>query len=154
MANINDFRDKVVGALGIVADKTKDVAGKAADTAKSLSRITKLTVEIGSEKETIKKAYIEIGKLYYDMHKNDPDGFFAQLCDEVTLAYESIAQKEAEIAELKETMPWDGDDDTIIVDFEEVVSEAEAAAEAPVETPAESAPESAPDAEDSPETPE
>ena len=102
MADFNEIKEKVMNTLEMVADSTKELAGKAADKAKSAARIAKLTMEINSEKDTIKKAYLEIGKLYYEMNRDNPEGFFAQLCDEVTVANAEIAAKEAEIAELKE----------------------------------------------------
>ena len=127
MADINDLKSKVLETLGTVADKTKDVAGKAAGKAKAYAKITKLSVEISGEKETIKKAYIEIGKIYYDMHKDDPEGIFSQLCEEITLAICSINDKENEISSLKNS-----DDDGCdcgccdeCVDDDEVCSEPE-----------------------------
>ena len=124
--NFNDIKEKVKETFDIVADTTRDVASKTADKAKNMSRIAKLSLEINGEKDTIKKAYTEIGKLYYETHKDDPDGFFAQLCDEITLANTSIIEKETEIAELKaEGISEDG----IEVEFEEIVTEAEAEAE-------------------------
>jgi hypothetical protein len=124
MADINEFKEKVMGTLGVVADKTKDIAEKAADKAKQAARIAKLSVEIGNEKENMKKAYIEIGKLYYETHKDDTEGFFVQLCDEITLSQNSIAAKEAEIAELKSDIR-DFSDGDIEVEFQEVVSQEE-----------------------------
>ena len=136
MANFNSFKDKLLAGIGQAfdagkdfaekaVDATKDVAEKAADKAKAGSRIAKLNIEIAGEKENMKKTYIEIGKLYYDTHKDDPEGFFIQLCEEIALAEKNIADKEAEIAELKAK----DDDDSIEVEFEEIVAEEEAAAE-------------------------
>lgn len=141
MADFNNIKDKLLAKLGQaaeatkdiankVADGAKDVADKAADTAKTGSRIAKLNIEIATERDNMKKTYLEIGKLYYDTHKDDPEGFFIQLCDEVTLAERNIAEKEAEIAELKESLKADKDnDDSIEVEFEEIVEQEECAAE-------------------------
>jgi len=136
--NLNGLKDKLLSTIGQAgdsakdfaekaADATKDFAGKAADKAKAGTRIAKLSVEIAQEKENMKKAYVEIGKLYYDTHKDAPEGFFIQLCEEITLAQKAVADKEAEIAALKSNGA-EGEPD-ITVEFEEVVSEAEAAAE-------------------------
>ena len=155
MKDLNELRQKMLAKIGQVADtakdfaektadSAKDFAEKAADKAKDAGRIAKLNVEIATEKENMKKTYIEIGKLYYDTHKDDPDGFFIQLCEEIQIAEKNIAAKEAEIAELKAAK----EDDSIEVEFEEVVAEEEAAAaeccdcgcgcveEAPAEEPA------------------
>ena len=147
MKDFNEIKNAVLSSIGKAADAGKGIANKAADKAKSGARIAKLSVEIASEKENLKKAYIEIGKLYYDTHKDDPEGFFIQLCDEVGLAQKSIAEKEAEIEELKSS-EYDGDVD-IEVEFEKVVEEDEAAAES--EDEGESAPAAEPEsAEESP----
>ena len=133
---LNSFKDKLLAGIGQAfdatkdmaekaADATKDIAEKAADKAKTGSRIAKLNIEIATERDNMKKTYIEIGKLYYDTHKDDPEGFFIQLCEEIALAEKNIADKEAEIAELKAAK----DDDSIEVEFEEIVAEEEAAAE-------------------------
>jgi predicted nucleic acid-binding Zn-ribbon protein len=127
MAKIDDIKGAVMDTIGSVAGKTRDLAGNVADKAKDVSRIAKLNIEISTEKDTIKKAYIEIGKLYYETHKDDPDGFFVQLCDEITVATESIKSKEAEIAEIK-AATQEGEPD-VVVEFENVVADAEEEAE-------------------------
>ena len=125
MFDFNNFKSKVIDSINKAADTTKDFADKATDKAKDVSRIAKLSIEISSEKDVIRKAYSEIGKLYYETHKNEPEGFFIQLCDEVTLAMENIAAKEAEIAELKSSSSIDDDDNSIVVEFENIVSDDE-----------------------------
>ncbi len=125
MADINEFKERFVNTFETVADKTKVFAGMAADKAKAMARVAKLTLEINGEKDAMKKAYIEIGKLYYEKHREDPDGFFVQLCDEVTMAMESIAAKEAEIAALKAEISDFGGGDDVDVEFESVVAKDE-----------------------------
>lgn len=139
-----DFAEKA-------ADKTKDFAEKAADKAKSAARITKLNLEISAEKDNMKKTYLEIGKLYYDTHKENPEGFFIQLCEEIALAEKNIADKQAEIASLKadadeggdieveiEQYPEEEDDGDILVEIvEEAAEEVAEAVEEVVEEVAE-----------------
>ena len=122
--DINEIKDKVISSLGTAVDAGKDLAGKAADKAKAGARIAKLNMEISTEKENLRKTYIEIGKLYYDTHKDDPEGFFIQLCDEVALSEKNIADKQAEIDELKVGEPCED----ISVEFESVVADEESAA--------------------------
>lgn len=140
------LKDKLLSSLGQAtegakdfagkaADVTKDLAGKAADKARTGGRIAKLSMEVAQEKDNLKKTYLEIGKLYYDTHKDSPDGFFIQLCEEVAAAESVIAVKEAEIAQLKSSFGADAPD--VEVEFEEVVSEGEAAAEDVAEAVAE-----------------
>ncbi len=135
MKDLSEIKNAVLSSIGKAADAGKDIANKAADKAKSGARIAKLSMEIAGEKENMKKAYIEIGKLYYDTHKDDPEGFFIQLCDEVGLAQKNIADKEAEIESLKsdESAPVDVEID---IEFEKVVAEDEEAASAGTEATA------------------
>lgn len=101
MVNCDEIKDRVKVTLEVVAEGAKELAAKAADKAKTAARIARLSLEIAGEKDTIKKSCLEIGKLYYEMHRDDADGFFAQLCDEITVAKADIADKEGEIASLR-----------------------------------------------------
>lgn len=119
MADINDIKGAVLNTLGTVAGKTRDFAEKAADKAKDVARIAKLNMELSSEKDNIQNAYLEIGKLYYETRKDAPDGFFVQLCDEITLANENISSILSELEDLKTGVYSKPDD--IEVEFTDVV---------------------------------
>ena len=142
--DINELKDKVLalfdqatdGAKGI-ASKTvsgaRNIAGNVGDKAKSGGRIAKLAMEAASAREEVKKTYLEIGKLYYDTHKDDPEGFFVQLFEEVRVAEEEIAAKEAELAELKASLKesfQSASAEEVEEDFADVVDQAEAEQEA------------------------
>ena len=133
------LKDMLLHALGQGMDATRDIAGRAADAtrgiagvaaekAKAGGRIAKLTMDIAKEKEDMKKTFLEIGKLYYDTHKDAPEGFFSQLCEEIALAEKSVAAKQAELDELKASFTTPETPD-VEVEFEEIVGEAEAEAE-------------------------
>ena len=168
----NGLKDKLLSALGQTTDSVKDFAGKAGETVKDLAgkagdgakelaektadkaktggRIAKLTMDVSTEKERMKKTFIEVGRLYYDLHKDAPESSFVQLCEELSVSDARIAEMEAEIAELKDAFR-NKDEADVTVEFEEVVEQEEAAAaeEAPVveEAPAQ---EETPAAEDAP----
>ena len=127
MADINELKGTLLNTLGTVAEKTRSFAEKAADKAKDVTKIAKLNMEMGAEKDNIQKAYLEIGKLYYEMHKNEPDSFFVQLCDAITLANENLSKLRVELDDLKAGLTAKG------VDIEvELTEEAPCAEEAPV----------------------
>lgn len=115
MADYNEIKDNVFNALGTAADLTRGLVGKAADKTKDVAKMAKLNMELNSEKETVQKAYLEIGKLYYETHKSAPEGFFVQLCDEITLANQHIGKLAAEIDSVKS-----GKDGNISVAYTEV----------------------------------
>ena len=118
MSDFNELKGAIFNTLGTVAGKTRGFAEKAADKAKDVGRIAKLNMELGAEKDTIEKAYLEIGKLYYETHKNSPDGFFVQLCDEITLANDNMSKILSELDDLKASLGSKGGD--IEVEFTEV----------------------------------
>ena len=126
--DMSELRDKALASIDKVMDGGKDLAGKAADRAKALTRLAKLRTEISTEKENLRKTYLEMGKLYYDVHKDDPEGFFIQLCDEVALSEKNIADKEALMESLRSGFaPAEGGPE-VEVDFESIVSDEESAA--------------------------
>ena len=118
MSDFNELKGAILNTLGTVAGKTRGFAEKAADKAKDVANIAKLNMELSAEKDTIEKAYLEIGKLYYETRKNSPDGFFVQLCDEITLANENIVKILSELDDLKSGLGAKGGD--IEVEFTEV----------------------------------
>ena len=63
MADYNEIKDTVFNALGTAADLTRGLVGKAADKTKDVAKFAKLNMELNSEKETVQKAYLEMGKL-------------------------------------------------------------------------------------------
>ncbi len=155
--DINELKDKVLalfdqateGARGVTSRAVggaRTITGTVGDKVKSGGRIAKLSMEAASAREEVKKTYLEIGKLYYDTHRDDPDGFFVQLFEEVRLAEEAIAAKETELADLKESFKEGFPEVSVEItrddgDFADVVdqAEAEAGAEAEPEAAAEEA---------------
>ncbi len=150
-----DYKDIINGTLSSLVDKVKEAANSStvrgvyeqgASRAKVYGRIAKLGLEINGEAEELKRVYTEIGKLYYEQAKEDPQGFFAPLFAQAAELSGKIAAKEQEIEDLKagleaehtgveveiEVSPAEAPDD-----FDQVVSAVEDAAEAPSETPEE-----------------
>ena len=121
MSEFNELKGAILNTLGTVAGKTRGFAEKAADKAKDVANIAKLNMDLSSEKDTIEKAYLEIGKLYYETRKNSPDGFYVQLCDEITLANQNIMKILSELDDLKSGLGSKSGD--IEVEFTEVTVE-------------------------------
>ncbi len=131
MADINNIKDTVLNTLGTVAGKVGDLTDKAMDKAKEMARITKLNMELNSEKSTMEKTYTEIGKLYYETNGTNPDSFFVQLCDEITLGKEKIAELQEEIASIKAASK--NSDGSIEVEFSEISEDEFEKTDAPAE---------------------
>ena len=110
-------------------DRATDLAQAGVAQSKRLAEIAKLKTSNMAEEDAIKKAYVELGKLYYAENGATPDGAYAAACEKITASKALIETNNERIAELKQ--PGDPEPE------EEIVVEAvEAAEEAPEEAPA------------------
>ena len=101
MANYDDLKKKAKDAFDSFADASVDAYKVAEEKAKILARKTKLRAGIVNDKATIRRVSVELGTAYYNKYKDDPNSDFANLCVEISEAHVKIAEKEAEIEELK-----------------------------------------------------
>ena len=104
-------------------EKATGLAQAGVAQSKRLGEIAKLKAANLGEEDTIKKAYIELGKTYYAEKGTAPEGAYAAACEKITAAKAAIEANNQRIAELKE----DGDDDE--VEVVEIVEEKVEAAE-------------------------
>lgn len=125
-----------MGFLDDVKEKTTDLAQAGVAQSKRLMEIAKLKVANLGEEDNIKKAYIELGKLYYAEHGTAPEGAYAAACERITASRAAIETNNDRIAQLKNSTD------------EEVE---EAAAEEPVQETAEPAAEEAAQEETAPQ---
>ena len=86
--------------------KATDLAQAGVAQSKRLAEIAKLKTANMGEEDTIKRAYIELGKLYYAEKGASPEGAYAAACEKITAAKAAIEANNDRIAELKEN----GDD--------------------------------------------
>ena len=84
-----------------IMSKVSELTQSGVAKAKDLAEIAKLKVNNASEKEAIKKAYAEMGKLYFAQHADDPDPEFAALCAKVAECKERILYNNERIADIK-----------------------------------------------------
>lgn len=96
-----NFLDKVSELTQTGIAKGKELTDAGVAKAKELKEIGKLKVENASEQEAIKKAYIEIGRLYYAEHAGEPEEAYAGLCDKITAAKAKIEYNLERIADIK-----------------------------------------------------
>ena len=93
-----DFKD----TFDTLKDKATDLAQAGVAQSKRLAEIAKLKMANMAEEDAIKKAYIEIGKLYYAEQGATPDGAYAAACEKITAAKAAIEANNDRIAELKQ----------------------------------------------------
>ena len=88
-----DFKD----TFDTLKDKATDLAQAGVAQSKRLAEIAKLKMSNMAEEDAIKKAYIEIGKLYYAEQGASPDGAFAAACEKITASKAAIESNNDQI---------------------------------------------------------
>ena len=84
-----------------VITKAKELASAGAAKARELSEIGKLKVQNSTEQEAIRKAYFNLGKLYYAEHGSEPEAAYAELCQSITDSLAHISYNNERIADIK-----------------------------------------------------
>lgn len=92
--------------LDQLKEKVADLAQAGVAKSKQLAEIAKLKAANMSEQDAIRKAYLEIGKLYYAEKGATPEGGYAAACERITAAKANIAANNAKIEDVK-----DGDEE-------------------------------------------
>ena len=82
-------------------DKTIDLAQAGVSKSRQLMEIAKLNMTNAMEEDTIRKAYTEIGKLYYAERGMAPEAAYVALCEKITRCKANIEENKARIADLK-----------------------------------------------------
>lgn len=140
--DFESLKQKIADTAGMVKDKTVDlaktVAGKSSEAARNVAgkaqdvaKKARLNAEIASERDGMKKKYLELGKLYYEKYSADPDPDFSEPVTAITEALERVAAKQAEIDALEEeeaepegTEPKETETDHIVDEVEDTVEAA------------------------------
>ncbi len=90
-----------MGSFDTLREKATDLAQAGVAQSKRLAEMAKLKLANMSEEDAIKKAYLELGRLYYAEHGATPEGAYAAACEKVTAAKAAIEANNDRIAELK-----------------------------------------------------
>ena len=120
------FLDSLKANANALKDKATDLAQTGAAESKRLAEIAKLKSANLSEENAIKKAYIEIGKLYYEQMAAAPGEDFAAACEKITAAKANIEANNDRIAELKNKDDDKDEDPEIVAEVDAVVVDAPA----------------------------
>ncbi len=88
-----DFFSKLGDAI---CETSKDVSQKVSD----LTGIARLNMDVRNREELVRKQYLEIGKKYYELHREDEEPFFEEI-SLINETLEEIEQIKAKIADLK-----------------------------------------------------
>ena len=115
--------EDILGKMSVLAQtgvaKGKELTDAGVAKAKELAEIAKLRVDNASEQEAIKKAYLEIGKLYYAERGMAPEAPYTALCEKITASKAKIEYNQERIADIKAASAIkDEDVDVVFVETE------------------------------------
>lgn len=83
----------------VISDKSKEAAGKVKD----LTGVIQIRAKLSAEKEKMNKAYVNLGKVYYDRHESFAEEEYAADFESIRTGLMKVAELEDEIAELEGT---------------------------------------------------
>lgn len=120
-------------------EKATDLVQAGAAQSKRLAEIAKLKTANMAEEDAIKKAYLELGKLYYAEKGATPDAAYAASCEKITASRAAIETNNERLAELKEKggdtdADFDIDPDFSVEDEEDTKPQETVAEESEIET--------------------
>ncbi len=81
--------------------KAKELADTGATRAKEIGEVGKVKVSNSTEQEAIRKAYSELGKLYYAERGSAPEAPYVDACQRITDAMARISYNNERIADIK-----------------------------------------------------
>ncbi|MDD6160488.1 MAG: serine proteinase [Oscillospiraceae bacterium] len=99
--DLNSLKAKAKELTDTGMSKARELTDTGMAKARELTEISKLKVQNVSEQDEIRRAYMELGKLYYAQHADAPEEGYAELCAKVTEANAKIAYNNERIADIK-----------------------------------------------------
>lgn len=81
----------------VISDKSKEAAEKVKD----LTGVIQLKTRLSAEKDKVNKAYINLGKAYYDRHEASAEEEYAADFELIRVGLMKMAELEDEISELE-----------------------------------------------------
>ena len=110
MANFDEIKQKTEETAEHIAAKSIELAKSAAEKTKLVARISKLNADVISEKDALRRAYLDLGKLYYEKFKDEPDETVAENCRRIASSLAVISQCREEIDQCKAALKGDKPD--------------------------------------------
>ena len=135
MADYKELFGSLVNKAKDVMESTgvTEVYQKGASRTKAYGRIARLTLDTNSQAEELRKVYTEIGRLYFEQARENPEGVFAPLFAQAGKLLDELKAKEEELEELKRSLGAEAEEKDIEVEitqdideFDQVVSATEA----------------------------
>lgn len=99
--DFESLKDKAVVLAQTGVTKAKELTETGVTKAKELTEIGKLKVQNSAEQEAVRKAYAELGKLYFAERGSAPEAAYAELCQRITDALARVSYNNERIADIK-----------------------------------------------------
>lgn len=135
MADYKELFGSLVNKAKDVMESTgvTEVYQKGASRTKAYSRIARLTLDTNSQADELRKVYTEIGRLYFEQARENPEGVFAPLFAQAGKLMDELKAKESELEQLKSGLRDETEEKDIEVeitqdidDFDQIVNATEA----------------------------
>lgn len=132
---LEDLSGKVSELAQTGVAKAKELIDAGVAKTRELTEVGRLKVENASEQEAIKKAYLEIGKLYFAERGMAPEAPYTALCEKIAASKAKIEYNEERIADMRAANGVTEAEEAGTVANEEVIEAEEPAedADAPAE---------------------
>lgn len=91
----------MAGFFDKVSDVINNTANEISDKAKEISEVSSLNVQIRSQEKIIESTYLELGKCYYEAHKDAVEDEYIEQLRKITAAKETADQLRQEVEQVK-----------------------------------------------------
>lgn len=91
----------MAGFFDKMSDALNDAANDITNKAKEFSEVSSLNAQIRSQEKTIESTYREIGKLYYEAHKDSEEDVYSEQIRQITNAMQTAEKLRADVANIK-----------------------------------------------------
>ena len=135
MADYKELFGSLVNKAKDVMESTgvTEVYQKGASRTKAYSRIARLTLDTNSQADELRKVYTEIGRLYFEQARENPQGVFVPLFAQAGRLMDELKARETELEALKSGLRDEAEEKDIEVeitqdidDFDQIVNATEA----------------------------
>lgn len=84
-----------------VGESLSSASKSVAEKAKQLAEVSSLNGRINAQEEIVERAYLEMGKRYYELHNESPEEGFGDYCTSIKEALAQIESLNEEIRKVK-----------------------------------------------------
>lgn len=96
--------DKLDDLRGKATEMMQTGVDKATEMMQAGVTIAKLKTDNIAEEDAMRRAYLAIGKMYFELYGESPDPAFATECDRIRACKRRIAENNLRLAEMKDTL--------------------------------------------------